>query len=1112
MAVAFFTLGRVRLSVDGVEVRIRGRRERAVLALLLAARRQVVPVDRLIEDVWGDDASASSPGSLQVAVSRLRALIEPDRAKGSEPALLVTSGPGYALLVPPHSVDLERFTALVEQADAALSRRRPDHALELCDQAGALWAGPPFAEVLDCDVIRSETARLQDLRLRSYELRAQALLALGRHGLVTGELESLVLAHPLREQLWELLALALYRGGRQGDALAALRRARHVLADELGVDPSPALQALEADMLAQSPALAAPPAAPPVPGPPVPGPPVPGSTGPGSAPGFIGRAGALAELQTGLERMLAGHGETVLVSGDAGIGKTRLVIELGAIAAARGARVLWGRSHEADFSPAYWSWLPILRALGPARPGSLVAALLSPTDAPPGQDAEAAELRTYDAVSALLARSAGEAPLLIVIDDLQWADTSSLRLLAYAAAELADQPVMILATLRDPVATTPALEACLGALGRLQTRRIPLQGLTSEHVRSLVAVLGGGQEDDELVSVIAERTDGNPFFVIEFVRLLATEQRLHGAGARDVPAPHGVQDVLRLRLAGLSAPVGRLLRVAAVIGRDFDLDVVSEVSGTGLDEAIDLLDEAVRASCVEGEQPGKYRFTHALVRETLLLSVSLTRRSRLHAAVAIALEPRMQLDPELVTAVAHHFVLGAAIRPELAERAVRHAVAAARLAESRGALDEALKHWEQAMTAEAAVPSPDSRHRYDVLLGLGRARHRRGEVAGSRAALDAAVELGRELDDITLMAEAATSFRGAGVWRWREVGDGDPTMVAVLREAAATLPRGTLLARVLASLSMELTHEWCSPEAAAFGEQAVDLARQIGDTPLFADVVSMRMLVLWGRPGAAGERLALAAEVLQRPLSQEQELYARFGAAAAHLQDGDPIAADREMSRCTELARRLRHTGADVPIAWWRFYRAVASGNEALVAQMSDESIERHRRSQIVALPEIESMAQLTRARAGSPVPDSFVALATGNASPAFRSFIAHAVARTGRVQQAIDLLGQPTPEGLWHYSSMYADCLRVDVLSMAGPSTQLLQALERIEPWRDEFAVAGSTDYLGSIEYFIGRGREGLGDLTGARTAYARAVERNRAVQVVPWLHRAEQRLSALT
>ena len=326
--------------------------------------------------------------------------------------LLVTAGSGYALLAPPETVDAERFTSLVERADAALAVGSPEEALRRCEEAAGLWGGPPFGAAVEGELVRSETARLEDLRLQSHELRVQALLALGRHGLVTGELEALVIAHPLRERLWELLALAQYRSGRQGDALATLRRARDVLAEELGVDPSPALQQLEADVLEQSPALAAPPgSAPPAP--------VPVRAAAG-VPAFVGRSTALRELEDVLDGVVAGHGGTALVSGDAGIGKTRLVTELAAVAARRGARVLWGRCHEADFSPAYWPWLPVLRELGPARPGSLVAALLSPAPAAPGADAGAFELRTSDAVSALLAERAEEGPLLVVIDDLQW--------------------------------------------------------------------------------------------------------------------------------------------------------------------------------------------------------------------------------------------------------------------------------------------------------------------------------------------------------------------------------------------------------------------------------------------------------------------------------------------------------------------------------------------------------------------------------------------------------------------------------------------------------------------------------------------------------------------
>jgi DNA-binding SARP family transcriptional activator len=1097
MDVAFFALGPVRLTIDGAEVRIRGRRERAVLALLLAARRQVIPVDRLIEDVWGEDAGDSAPASLQVAISRLRALIEPGRPRGAEPTVLLTSGGGYALLA--DHVDFERFALLVDEAETELGAGRAERALHLSEQAADLWAGAPFGEAPDSELIRSETVRLNELHLQNQELRVRALLTLGRHAQVVGDLETLVLAYPFREHLWETLALALYRDGRQGDALSTLRRARKVLDEELGVDPSPALRTLEADILAQAPSLN--PQSSPAPA-------------PTKAPsGLVGRMDVLSDLESHLGRAFAGQSVPLLISGEAGIGKTRLVTELAAQSEAAGAWVLWGRGHEADYSPSFWPWLPILRALAPAHPTPLIAALLNPGEAPQGVDAGSAELRTYEAFSGLIGQRSTERPIVVILEDVQWADTSSLRLLTYAAEALAGERVLFAATLREGTPPTAALQTALAALARLHAHRVPLSGLSAQYVRDLAASLGDHDIDDELASVIAERTDGNPFFVIELVRLLAAEHRLNAAGAQEVQVPHGVQDVIRLRLAGLSPEAGRLLNVAAVVGREFDLQTVSDVSGTDPDAAIDLLDEAIGAHAAEeDERPDRYRFAHALVRETLVTQLSAARRARLHASIALALESRHRDDPEQTAALVQHFVLGAAVRPELADQAVRYAIAAARQAEGRGALDEALRHWEQAMTADDLAVQNDPRRRYNVLLGLGRARHRRGQIVASREALNAAVALGRDLNDIVLIAEAATSFRGAGVWRWREVGISDESVIDVLRECADVLPPSELRARVLASLAIEMTHDWCSPEAEQISHQALELARQLGSGDLIADVISLRMLVLWGRPGAAGEQLALAAEALQLPLSKEQELYTRFKAAPAHLQLGDIAAADREMIRCTELARRLRHTGADVPIAWWRFYRAVATGDTAVVAGTVTAIIERHKRSQIVAFNELETMAQLALAEPGTAVPDAFIAQASGNLTPVFRTFIAHALAESGKVTQAIGLLGEPTPQGCWHYSSMYADCLRVAVLAMAGPSELLRQALAQIEPWREEFAAAGSTDFIGSVEYFVGCGREALGDVEEARVAYRRAVERNTAAGVVAWRQRAQDRLNRLS
>jgi len=222
------------------------------------------------------------------------------------------------------------------------------------------------------------------------------------------------------------------------------------------------------------------------------------------------------------------------------------------------------------------------------------------------------------------------------------------------------------------------------------------------------------------------------------------------------------------------------------------------------------------------------------------------------------------------------------------------------------------------------------------------------------------------------------------------------------------------------------------------------------------------------------------------------------------------IHADRQMTRCIELARRLRHTGADVPIAWWRFHRALSVGDEA-ARRLGEEALERHRRSSVVGLADVTPIAELRLGGPGTRVDTTHVEVARSHAHPAQRAFIAHALAESGRAEEGVAILGPPVPDGAWDYASFFGDCLRVDTLATAGRTDELPAALARIEPWGHEFAMYGSTDCVGSIAYFIGRGLEALGHLQAARRAYSQAVDRNRAAGIVPWLRRAEQRLAAL-
>ncbi|MFJ2828827.1 BTAD domain-containing putative transcriptional regulator [Streptomyces sp. NPDC087263] len=248
--VVFGVLGAVVAERDGGSLALKGPRHRAVLARLIVARRRVVPVVRLVDDLW-EDPSPGAVGALQTFVGSLRRALEPERPPRAPARLLVTEGTGYALRAAPDAVDAWRFEAAV--ADAV--KLPAEEALGRLEEALGWWRGPAYVEFAREGWARAERARLAELRLQAVEGRAAAQLALGRAGEAVADLDAYVAEHPWREGAWGLLSLALYRVGRQADALAVLRRARVALADQLGLDPGPGLRRLEADILAQAPGL-----------------------------------------------------------------------------------------------------------------------------------------------------------------------------------------------------------------------------------------------------------------------------------------------------------------------------------------------------------------------------------------------------------------------------------------------------------------------------------------------------------------------------------------------------------------------------------------------------------------------------------------------------------------------------------------------------------------------------------------------------------------------------------------------------------------------------------------------------------------------------------------
>ncbi len=442
------------------------------------------------------------------------------------------------------------------------------------DAALARWRGAPYADCADTEWVRAEVERVGELRLSLIEARSAALLTLGHPDRVAAEVRPLAEQHPFREHLWSLLALAQYQTLRQADALATLRTLRARLDEDLGVDPSPEVQRLEQDLLQQSPELAAaarvelssaasaPPAT-------------------VRGPELVGRIDSLRTLSNAVDRLLAGIGGTVIISGEAGIGKSRLAASAAAAAESRGIRVLVGRCHEADVAPAYWPWLPVLRELADESAPAEVMALLGTDSGVEPIDAGAAALRTYDAVTRLIGAAARRRPLLVILEDLHWADTSSLRLLSYAAESL-DAPVLIIATRRTAdVRVSEALTSALAGLARNGAERIRLDGLGPAEVSELLS-----REIDDpapaLADVVTARTEGNPFFVLELGRLLRARGITDAAEAAQIAVPEGIADVLRLRLGRLEPHARKILAIAAVAGRAVDPRLIMTVSGTSM--------------------------------------------------------------------------------------------------------------------------------------------------------------------------------------------------------------------------------------------------------------------------------------------------------------------------------------------------------------------------------------------------------------------------------------------------------------------------------------------------------------------------------------------------
>ncbi|MEV6072008.1 BTAD domain-containing putative transcriptional regulator [Nocardia sp. NPDC052001] len=789
-------LGSFAAEASGESIPLGGPRQRGVLALLVAARGQVVPVDRMIEDLWRGEPPSRALASLQAYVSNLRRLLEPGRPPRAPARLLVSASPGYALRLPRKAVDAWRFEELLDEA-RTLSDPRDAH-IRLTE-ALALWRGPAFAEVADEPWAAAETARLEELRLVGRELRIAAGLRLGDPAAVVPDTETFTHDHPLREEGWRLHALALWSSGRQADSLAALRRARTTFADELGLDPGPDLAALEEAILTQSTDVLR--AA--VPPPPRDKPRFAATPPPIEKPcpaTFVGRRNEMAALLAAAAETVREEVRVALVTGEAGLGKSMLLERFGARLAREGWLVAIGRCPDADSAPPAWAWVEVLRSVAESIPPGEFADDLAPLlsdSAIVNGDAAAGRFRLRRAVWAWLSAVAADRPVAVVLDDLHWADAATLELLGGVDARA---PILIVAAYRAD--QSEHLGATLASLARTAPLRLDLRGLDHDAVAELVRA--ECEADDTTVAGIAERTGGNPFYVRETARLLNGEGALNALSA----VPEGVRDVLRRRFARLPESGVSVLRLAAVAGRESSVDVLVRAADTDEDGVLDALDAGVIAGLLDEPGPGRVRFVHALVRDTLMTDVSRVRITRMHARIAAALEGSGD-----VVALAHHHARAGS------PKAVGYCVRAAELAEARYAHDVAVT-----LLTDAVANSSDPDERVGLLGRLLRAQVRAGAFAAARDTRERAVQYAESIGREDLMIAAFTAWTEPTPWQARTYGTVDRPIVERL---ARLLERTGLEPDTRSHLLIAYAHELVGegdPSVMAAAREALELA------------------------------------------------------------------------------------------------------------------------------------------------------------------------------------------------------------------------------------------------------------------------------------------------
>jgi DNA-binding SARP family transcriptional activator len=880
--VEFRILGPLEVVSDTGVVKVPGAKCRALLAMLLIRANTVVTADRLIEELWEAAPPDSAPGTLQSYVYQVRKCLPP----GS----LHTRAGGYLLEVEARDVDAVRFEGVLAEVSRG-EELAPHRVAGRLTEALEWWRGAALADFESAPWAQAEAARLNGLRLDAIESLTEARLMLGEHLQLVAALETLVGQHPLRERLWAQLMLALYRSNRQADALRAYGRLRRRLGEELGIEPSRELARLEEAILLQKPELDWQP--PPrgqadsLAGASVP---VPHTLRRAASDLFVGRRAEVDLLMRAWKDARAGDPRVVFVSGEPGVGKTRLAAELAQIVSAEGTDVLYGHCEE-DIGIPYQPWVEALRHRIGEEPRALFAELAadyvdalarlmpevarefgepasSPTNHP-----EAQRYLLFAAVVGLLARACSECPVLLVLEDLHWADKQSLLLLRHVIGSSDPRRLLIVGTYRptDLDVDHPLTDVLAAMHRERQVQRLDMHGLSDTEVIGLLESMAGHALDDAGIAfahAVYRETDGNPFFTNEIVRHLAETgviSRDDDGGWTAAPdfsahaeLPTSVREVIGRRVARLGVDTERTLRAAAVIGRGFELDLLARVTEQTEHRLLDLLDPAIRAVLIRDvpQRSNAFSFSHALVEHALYDDLGPSRQRQLHLRVATALETLCGDDPgDRVGELAYHWSrAGSAADPA---KAIDYARRAGDRALTQCAPDDAVGWYSRVLDLFDRQPVVDEHARCELLVDLGIAQRMAGDRR-NRDTLDRAAHLARRLASPPLLVRVALANNQEGRTSYFRASDPERSNILEAALRATDETETPERARLLATLVELTTGE---PERASeLSDEALDMARRVDDDRTLWEVLYRRAFAIWS-PATLDERTADAYEL-----------------------------------------------------------------------------------------------------------------------------------------------------------------------------------------------------------------------------------------------------------